>query len=118
MLPSISLDLWQNFGGAAAYETGRAIIRRAFDRGVTHFDLAINDCPPPGLAEDMFCRVLATVVAARCDELIVATKTDMTCGPAPPAISVRANSSRPASTRARRAWVWRDNFREKIRQSG
>ena len=59
MLPAISLGLWQNFGGLDAFETGRAILRRAFDRGVTHFDLANNYGPPPGAAEENFGRVLA-----------------------------------------------------------
>ena len=47
-LPAVSLGLWHNFGGVDAYETGRAIVRRAVDRGVTHFDLANNYGPPPG----------------------------------------------------------------------
>ncbi|MET0742907.1 MAG: aldo/keto reductase, partial [Microvirga sp.] len=50
-LPAISLGLWQNFGSVDVYETGRAILRRAFDRGVTHFDLANNYGPVPGSAE-------------------------------------------------------------------
>ncbi len=54
VLPAISLGLWQNFGGADVFETGRAMIRRAFDRGVTHFDLANNYGPPYGSAEENF----------------------------------------------------------------
>ena len=50
VLPPVSLGLWQNFGGIDAFETGRAMILRAFDRGVTHFDLANNYGPPPGSA--------------------------------------------------------------------
>ena len=53
-LPAISLGLWQNFGGADVFETGRAILRRAFDLGVTHFDLANNYGPPYGSAEENF----------------------------------------------------------------
>ena len=57
-LPAISLGLWQNFGGVDNFETGRAVLRRAFDRGVTHFDLANNYGPPPGSAEENFGRIL------------------------------------------------------------
>ncbi|HLZ78911.1 MAG TPA: L-glyceraldehyde 3-phosphate reductase [Sphingomonas sp.] len=73
-LPAISLGLWQNFGGADVFETGRAMLRRAFDRGVTHFDLANNYGPPYGSAEENFGRVMATDFAAHRDELIVSTK--------------------------------------------
>jgi L-glyceraldehyde 3-phosphate reductase len=55
-LPAISLGLWQNFGGEDVFETGRAILRRAFDLGVTHFDLANNYGPPYGSAEENFGR--------------------------------------------------------------
>ena len=58
-LPAISLGLWQNFGGVDVFETGRAVVRRAFDRGVTHFDLANNYGPPYGSAEENFGRILA-----------------------------------------------------------
>ena len=54
VLPPVSLGLWQNFGGADVFETGRAMVRRAFDRGVTHFDLANNYGPPYGSAEENF----------------------------------------------------------------
>ena len=57
VLPPVSLGLWQNFGGADVFETGRAVIRRAFDRGVTHFDLANNYGPPYGSAEENFGRI-------------------------------------------------------------
>ena len=73
-LPAISLGLWQNFGGVDVFETGRAMLRRAFDRGVTHFDLANNYGPPYGSAEENFGRVMATDFAAHRDELIVSTK--------------------------------------------
>src|SRR5689334_3099016 len=58
VLPPISLGLWQNFGGVDVFETGRAILRRAFDRGVTHFDLANNYGPPYGSAEENFGCIL------------------------------------------------------------
>ncbi|WP_420141453.1 L-glyceraldehyde 3-phosphate reductase [Sphingomonas sp.] len=82
-LPAISLGLWQNFGGADVFETGRAILRRAFDRGVTHFDLANNYGPPYGSAEENFGRVLATDFAAHRDELIVSTKAGWDMWPGP-----------------------------------
>ncbi|HEY8382616.1 MAG TPA: L-glyceraldehyde 3-phosphate reductase [Microvirga sp.] len=74
LLPAISLGLWQNFGGADVFETGRAILRRAFDRGVTHFDLANNYGPPPGSAEEGFGRILATDFKPYRDEMIISTK--------------------------------------------
>lgn len=73
-LPLISLGLWHNFGGVDAYENGRAIVRRAFDLGVTHFDLANNYGPPPGSAEENFGRMLRGDLAAHRDELIISTK--------------------------------------------
>lgn len=82
-LPAISLGLWQNFGGHDVFETGRAILRRAFDRGVTHFDLANNYGPPPGSAEENFGRVLASDFAAHRDELIIATKAGWDMWPGP-----------------------------------
>jgi L-glyceraldehyde 3-phosphate reductase len=83
MLPAISLGLWQNFGGLDAFETGRAILRRAFDRGVTYFDLANNYGPPPGAAEENFGRVLATDFRAYRDEMVVATKAGYLMWPGP-----------------------------------
>jgi L-glyceraldehyde 3-phosphate reductase len=82
-LPAISLGLWQNFGGADVFETGRAILRRAFDRGVTHFDLANNYGPPYGSAETNFGRVLADDLAAYRDELIISTKAGWDMWPGP-----------------------------------
>ncbi|MGY0834975.1 L-glyceraldehyde 3-phosphate reductase [Azospirillum argentinense] len=82
-LPAISLGLWQNFGGTDVFETGRAVLRRAFDRGVTHFDLANNYGPPPGSAEENFGRVLATDFKAHRDELIVSTKAGYDMWPGP-----------------------------------
>jgi len=73
-LPAVSLGLWHNFGGVDAYETSRAIVRRAFDRGVTHFDLANNYGPPPGSAEENFGRMLKSDLRPHRDELIISTK--------------------------------------------
>lgn len=77
-LPLISLGLWQNFGGAAAYENARAMILRAFDLGITHFDLANNYGPPPGSAEESFGRALAADLRGYRDELFISTKAGYT----------------------------------------
>lgn len=82
-LPAISLGLWQNFGGTDVFETGRAMLRRAFDRGVTHFDLANNYGPPYGSAEENFGRVMATDFAAHRDELVISTKAGWDMWPGP-----------------------------------
>jgi L-glyceraldehyde 3-phosphate reductase len=82
-LPPVSLGLWQNFGGVDAFEDGRALLRRAFDRGVTHFDLANNYGPPPGSAESGFGRVMALDLMPYRDELIVSTKAGYEMGPGP-----------------------------------
>ena len=82
-LPVISLGLWQNFGGDDVFEVGRAMLRRAFDRGVTHFDLANNYGPPPGSAEENFGRVMAADFAAHRDELIISTKAGWDMWPGP-----------------------------------
>lgn len=82
-LPAVSLGLWQNFGGADVFETGRAILRRAFDRGVTHFDLANNYGPPYGSAEENFGRVLATDFRTHRDELVISTKAGWDMWPGP-----------------------------------
>ena len=73
-LPLISLGLWHNFGGVDSFETGRQILLRAFDLGITHFDLANNYGPPPGSAEETMGRVLRTDLRAYRDELIVSSK--------------------------------------------
>ena len=82
-LPAISLGLWHNFGGVDNFEVGRAILRRAFDRGVTHFDLANNYGPPAGSAEENFGRWLAKDFAPYRDELVISSKAgwDMWEGP-------------------------------------
>jgi L-glyceraldehyde 3-phosphate reductase len=82
-LPAVSLGLWHNFGGVDAYETGRAIVLRAFDRGVTHFDLANNYGPPPGSAEENFGRTLRGDLRPYRDELIVSTKAGYLMWPGP-----------------------------------
>ena len=73
-MPAISLGLWHNFGGVDLFENSRALILRAFDLGLTHFDLANNYGPPPGSAETNFGHILRTDLAAHRDELIISTK--------------------------------------------
>src|SRR5215468_10406338 len=82
-LPALSLGLWHNFGGEVPFERGRAIVRRAFDLGITHFDLANNYGPPPGSAEETFGRLLATDLRPYRDELIVSTKAGWGMWPGP-----------------------------------
>jgi len=82
-LPALSLGLWQNFGDDRPLRTSRAIIRRAFDLGVTHFDLANNYGPPYGAAEKNFGRVFAEDLRAYRDELIVSTKAGYDQWPGP-----------------------------------
>lgn len=82
-LPAVSLGLWQNFGGVDVFETGRAVLRRAFDRGVTHFDLANNYGPPPGSAEEGFGRILATDFRPYRDQIVVSTKAGYDMWPGP-----------------------------------
>lgn len=82
-LPAISLGLWHNFGGVDSFENGRAMVRRSFDLGITHFDLANNYGPPPGSAEEMFGRLLATDLAPYRDELIISTKAGYYMWPGP-----------------------------------
>jgi L-glyceraldehyde 3-phosphate reductase len=82
-LPAISLGLWQNFGGVDVFETGRAVLRRAFDLGVTHFDLANNYGPPYGSAEENFGRWMAADWRSYRDELIISTKAGYDMWPGP-----------------------------------
>jgi L-glyceraldehyde 3-phosphate reductase len=82
-LPAISLGLWQNFGDDRPFETQRAIVRRAFDRGVTHFDLANNYGPPYGSAESNFGRLLESDLRGHRDEIIVSTKAGYDMWPGP-----------------------------------
>ena len=83
LLPAITLGLWQNFGGDRPIETQRAIIRRAFDLGITHFDLANNYGPPYGSAEENFGRILQADLAGRRDQLVISTKAGYDMWPGP-----------------------------------
>lgn len=82
-LPALSLGLWHNFGGVDTLENASQIILRAFDLGVTHFDLANNYGPPPGSAEETFGSVLHGQLAAHRDELIISTKAGYRMWPGP-----------------------------------
>ena len=82
-LPALSLGLWHNFGHVNALESQRAILRKAFDLGITHFDLANNYGPPPGSAEENFGRLLREDFAAYRDELIISTKAGYDMWPGP-----------------------------------
>jgi L-glyceraldehyde 3-phosphate reductase len=82
-LPALSLGLWQNFGADRPLELSRAIVRRAFDLGVTHFDLGNNYGPPYGSAEETFGRLLASDLARYRDELVISTKAGYDMWPGP-----------------------------------
>ena len=82
-LPAISLGLWHNFGGVDTHENARAMIRTAFDAGITHFDLANNYGPPPGSAEVTFGKILKTDLAGYRDELVISTKAGYLMWPGP-----------------------------------
>ena len=82
-LPAISLGLWHNFGGNDRFETGREVIRAAFDHGITHFDLANNYGPPPGSAEETFGALLRSDLKPYRDELIISSKAGYTMWPGP-----------------------------------
>jgi L-glyceraldehyde 3-phosphate reductase len=82
-LPEISLGLWHNFGHDRLFETARAIVLRAFELGVTHFDLANNYGPPYGAAEETFGRLLRTDLRAHRDEIVVSTKAGWDMWPGP-----------------------------------
>ncbi len=83
VLPPVSLGLWQNFGGSDVFETGRAVIRRAFDRGVTHFDLANNYGPPYGSAEENFGEILRKDFRSHRNELLISSKAGWDMWPGP-----------------------------------
>ena len=83
LLPAISLGLWQNFGASRPLEHSRAIVRRAFDLGITHFDLANNYGPPYGSAEETFGRLLASDFGGLRDELVISTKAGYDMWPGP-----------------------------------
>lgn len=82
-LPLLSLGLWHNFGEDSRFENARAICRRAFDLGITHFDLANNYGPPPGSAEEAFGQILRTDFAGHRDELVISTKAGYRMWPGP-----------------------------------
>ena len=82
-LPAISLGLWHNFGGVDEFENSRAMVRRAFDLGITHFDLANNYGPPPGSAESNFGEILRLDLKPYRDELIISTKAGYNMWPGP-----------------------------------
>ncbi|MEO6804083.1 MAG: L-glyceraldehyde 3-phosphate reductase [Granulicella sp.] len=83
VLPPVSVGLWQNFGGTDVFETGRAVIRRAFDRGVTHFDLANNYGPPYGSAEKNFGEILRKDFRSHRNELLISSKAGWDMWPGP-----------------------------------
>ena len=82
-LPAISLGLWHNFGDVTTYENSRLMVRRAFDLGITHFDLANNYGPPPGSAEETFGRIVHDDFSKHRDEMIISTKAGYTMWPGP-----------------------------------
>ncbi len=82
-LPAVSLGLWHNFGGIDVFQEAQAMILRAFDLGITHFDLANNYGPPPGSAEETFGRILHSQLAAHRDEMIISTKAGYRMWPGP-----------------------------------
>lgn len=82
-LPALSLGLWHNFGDDVAFETSRAICCRAFDLGITHFDLANNYGPPPGAAEKTFAKILRSDFSGHRDELVISTKAGYLMWPGP-----------------------------------
>jgi L-glyceraldehyde 3-phosphate reductase len=83
LLPAVSLGLWHNFGGVDTLENARAMIHRAFDLGITHFDLANNYGPPPGSAEENFGRILKEDLSTYRDELIISSKAGYRMWPGP-----------------------------------
>lgn len=83
MLPKISLGLWHNFGGVDTYENGKDMVVKAFDQGITHFDLANNYGPPPGSAEETFGKVLKQELSSYRDEMIITSKAGYMMWPGP-----------------------------------
>ncbi len=83
MLPAVSLGLWHNFGNVTLYENSREMVRRAFDLGITHFDIANNYGPPPGSAEENFGRILRADFMPYRDEMIISTKAGYYMWPGP-----------------------------------
>jgi len=95
-LPAISLGLWHNFGGVDDFETSREMILRAFNLGITHFDLANNYGPPPGSAEENFGKTLHKDLKSYRDEMIISTKAGYAMWPGLMATGVHANTLLPA----------------------
>ena len=83
MLPAISLGLWHNFGGVDTFENARVMVRRAFDIGITHFDIANNYGPPPGSAEETFGKLLKQDFGLYRDEFVISTKAGYWMWPGP-----------------------------------
>jgi L-glyceraldehyde 3-phosphate reductase len=83
MLPAVSLGLWHNFGHVDRFDNARAVVRHAFDHGITHFDLANNYGPPPGSAESVFGDILKRDFGPYRDELIISSKAGYRMGPGP-----------------------------------
>ena len=82
-LPPLSIGLWHNFGGVDVFENGRDLVLKAFDAGITHFDLANNYGPPPGSAEETFGEILRLDLRPFRDELIISTKAGYLMWPGP-----------------------------------
>lgn len=82
-LPAVSLGMWHNFGDSTLYDNARSLVHRAFDLGITHFDLANNYGPPPGSAEENFGRILHQDLQPYRDELIISSKAGYTMWPGP-----------------------------------
>ncbi|TQI81537.1 L-glyceraldehyde 3-phosphate reductase [Serratia fonticola] len=82
-LPAVSLGMWHNFGDSTLYDNARSLVQRAFDLGITHFDLANNYGPPPGSAEENFGRILQQDLKPYRDELIISSKAGYTMWPGP-----------------------------------
>lgn len=82
-LPAVSLGMWHNFGDSTLYDNARSLVHRAFDLGITHFDLANNYGPPPGSAEENFGRILQQDLQPYRDELIISSKAGYTMWPGP-----------------------------------
>ena len=101
LLPAFSLGMWHNFGSGQAFSNVQRMAHYAFDRGITHFDLANNYGPAYGTAEENFGRLMERSFRPYRDEMFIATKAGYTtCGRDPTATGDRANTSRRASTRA------------------
>ena len=83
LLPEVSLGLWHNFGGVDVYENSKEMVLRAFDLGITHFDLANNYGPPPGSAEETFGRILKEELSGYRDELVITSKAGYLMWPGP-----------------------------------